>query len=391
MIPQSEIDRLNALDMAGVIAHNLGPALRERNGHVYFRCPFHDDHDPSLDVNSAQNVAFCNPCGRRWTPIKWVMDYERLGFRDACTRLGATDVQPVTITQLPTMDKPYCPPTMQWQKAARDIVDECCANLHANNDKAQRVRDYLKRRGLQPETWREWRIGYNPKSMEIAGLWVWAGIIIPCLMGGDLWGIKIRLLPEHPFRCVACGAHLSMTGPCSKCGKKNKYRQVKGSEPALFGANTLAGRRAVFACEGEFDAMLAHQEGRVYGGVFTTTSGAGKDWHDEWTAHLLDAERIIALYDNDEAGAKGTEKLAHIPLGGRVFASKVPHGKDVTDYYMHGGNVYAWMRDARWEALSSQFKSESEHEAHIRAKLETVGSAGLYDIDLQGDLDELAV
>jgi DNA primase len=391
MIPQSEIDRLNALDLAGVIAHNLGPALRERNGHVFFRCPFHDDHDPSLDVKCATNEAFCNVCGRKWTPIRWVMDYERKEFREACATLGAADVKPVTVADFPKMDKPYRPPTAQWQKAALNIVAACQTELNARNDKAQRVRDYLKRRGLQPNTLSDFRVGYNPKSTEIAGLWVWAGIIIPCFMGNDLWGVKIRLLPEHPFRCIACGEHLTMTGPCAKCGKKNKYRQVKGSEPALFGAGTLLRRRAVFACEGEFDAMLAYQEGNLLGGVFTTTNGAGKEWRDEWTAYLLDAERIITLYDNDEAGEKGAEKLAHIPLGGRVFASKAPHGKDVTDYFINGGSVYAWMHDARWEALASQFKSETEHEAHIRAKLETIGGEGLYEIDLMGDLDELAV
>jgi len=390
MIPQSEIDRLNALDMAGVIAHNIGPARREHNGHVYFLCPFHNDRDPSLDVARAKNVAFCNPCGRSWRPIHWVMEYERLGFREACEKLGAVDVKPVSVADFPKLDKPYCPPTARWQQAGRAIVEECAANLNANNEKAQRVRNYLFRRGVKRETINDFKVGYNPKSMEIAGLWVWAGITLPAFMGGDIWGIKIRLLPEHPFKCQTCGEHLTMTGPCPKCGKKNKYRQVRGSEPALFGANTLEDRRAVFACEGEFDAMLAYQEGHLYGGVFTTTNGAGKDWRDEWTAYLLDTERIITLYDNDEAGGNGAEKLTHIPLGGRVFASKVPHGKDVTEFHMHGGDVGAWMRDARWEALASLFTNEAEHEAHIRARLEQVKLPRLYAVDFMMDADELA-
>ncbi|MCS6909096.1 MAG: CHC2 zinc finger domain-containing protein [Anaerolineales bacterium] len=389
MIPQSEIDRLNALDIAGVIAHDLGPALRERNGHVYFRCPFHDDHDPSLDVHRAKNTAFCNPCGRSWKPIKWVMDYERVDFREACRRLGAADLPAVTVADLPKLDKSYRPPTLQWQHAAARVVDECEANLWANNPKAQRVRDYLARRGLQPLTLRQWRVGYNPKSMEIAGLWVWAGITLPAFMGCDLWGIKIRLLPEHPYRCVACGEHLTMTGPCPKCGKRNKYRQVKGSEPALYGVHTLADRRVVFACEGEFDCMLAYQEGKLLGGVFTTTNGAGKDWQPEWTSYLLDAERIITLYDNDAAGERGADKLNTLPLGGRVFTARVPAGKDVTDYHFRGGNVYQWMRAARWEALSSLFADDAAHAAYIRSRLEHVQPPHQLAIDLLGDLDEL--
>jgi DNA primase len=389
MIPQSEIDRLNALDLAGVIARDLGPALRERNGHVYWRCPFHDDTDPSLDVCRAKNTAYCNPCGKSWKPIRWVMDFERVEFREACARLGAADIRPVTVADLPKVDKPYQPPSDKWQFAAARVVDECEANLWASNEKAKRVRDYLQRRGLKPLTLRQWRVGYNPKSMEIAGLWVWAGITLPAFMGRDLWGIKIRLLPEHPFRCVACGEHLTMTGPC-KCGKKNKYRQVKGSEPALFGVHTLAGRRVVFACEGEFDTMLAYQEGQLLGGVFTTTNGAGKDWRPEWTHYLLDAERIITLYDNDEAGDRGADKLNALPLGGRVFASRVPEGKDVTDFHvLHGGNVFKWMLQARWEALSSLFADDAAHVAHIRERLQHVQPPNSLAIDLLGDLDEL--
>jgi DNA primase len=392
MIPRSEIDRLDALDLAGVIARDLGPALRERNGHVYFRCPYHDDNDPSLDVCRAKNTAYCNPCGKSWRPIKWVMEFDRVDFRAACARLGAAgDIAPVTVADFPKVDKPYLPPPVQWQRCALKVMDECCAQLNASSEKAKRVRDYLLRRGLKRETLLKWRVGYNPKSMEINGLWVWAGITIPCFMGNDLWGIKIRLLPEHPFRCVACGEHLTQTGPCPKCGKKNKYRQVRGSEPALFGAHTLAHRRAVFGCEGEFDAMLAYQEGQLLGGVFTTTNGANKDWRPEWNQYLLDAERIITLYDNDESGASGAGKLKTLPLGGRVWASRVPEGKDVTDYHVRkGGNyLFEWMLSERWDALCSQFGGAPDHEAHIRERLQHVAPPNRLAIDFLSDLDEL--
>jgi DNA primase len=38
-----------------------GPGVR-RGREIAFRCPLHDDHDPSLRVDSQQGVWFCDPC-----------------------------------------------------------------------------------------------------------------------------------------------------------------------------------------------------------------------------------------------------------------------------------------------------------------------------------------
>lgn len=389
MIVPSEIDRLNKLDLAALIAHDLGPARRAHNGHVYFVCPFHNDHDPSLDVHTAKNKAYCNPCGKSWTPIKWVMNYSRLGFVEACQQLGAANVQPVTVADLPKLDKPYAPPPQVWRDAAAEIVERCHLTLWNNSKASNRVLNYLKRRGLKASTMDGFSLGYNPTAQSINGLFVSAGIVIPSYVAGQLWGIKIRLLPEHPFNCQVCGAVCQRPGACPACGKKNKYRQVKGSEPSLFNADSLRGRRTLFFCEGEFDAMLLEQECYALGSAFTTTNGAGKDWRDGWTGYVLDAERIITLFDNDGAGARGTEKVLAQALGGRVSAAKVPTGKDVTDYVVGGGNVYMWLRDVRWQALSAAFADAGQHMNYLCGSLEISSLPHNLRMDYQCDLDAL--
>lgn len=341
-----DFDQLNAVSIAVLIEEDLGPAKAKSGGHhLAWLCPFHEDHHPSLDVNLRKNKAFCNVCGKGYRSMNWLTAYRKLDWRAAAQllegKLGLAETKVVYVQ--PKEDKPYAPPTADWQRAANEIVMLSAPELFNNTRQSNRVLDWLNRRGLTDETLRYWYIGYNPEARKIGGLWVWPGVILPCLMDDQLWGIKIRLLPEHPFNCQGCRTPMNAPGACPKCGKKNKYRSVTGSQPALFGADTCKGRRVCFGCEGEFDAMVTWQQASELGGVFTSTNGAGKDWRSEWFTSVMDAERIITLYDNDAAGDKGKSKLE--ALGRRVRSVRVPgECKDITDYHLTGDNkLFSWL------------------------------------------------
>ena len=59
-----------------VSLHRSGRALMGR-------CPFHDDRVPSLAVYPDTNSFYCFGCRKRGDVIRFLMDAERLGFRDA--------------------------------------------------------------------------------------------------------------------------------------------------------------------------------------------------------------------------------------------------------------------------------------------------------------------
>jgi hypothetical protein len=379
---------LKTKDIAAVIQRDLGPALISRNGHLRWRCPFHEDHDPSLDVNIRLNRAFCNPCGLGVDAVGWLMKYRKLDFPSAARELGALKELPMLkVTAEVKQDKAYAPPNREWLARTTPIIRHCIAHLWGSDAKATWARNYLYGRGLSESTLRHWHIGYNPEGRYLFGLWLSPGVIIPAYMDGVRWGIKIRLLPDHPFSCQGCNARMTAPGNCPRCGKQNKYRAVKGSEPALFGADTCRGRRVAFGCEGEFDAMLTWQNTKDLGGVFTTTNGAAKDWRPEWSSYLLDCERIILLLDNDEAGDRGKSKLA--ALGERVSSAKVPAGKDVTEYAVnHQGNIFQWLNLERRSALCAGFESTEAEIGFLREQLKRKLPAELY-ADYSADLAEL--
>jgi DNA primase len=51
-------EAVHVLDLAERLA---GPGVR-RGREIAFRCPLHDDHDPSLRIDPARGVWFCDPC-----------------------------------------------------------------------------------------------------------------------------------------------------------------------------------------------------------------------------------------------------------------------------------------------------------------------------------------
>ncbi|MCS7046041.1 MAG: CHC2 zinc finger domain-containing protein, partial [Gemmataceae bacterium] len=46
-------------------------------------CPFHDDHRPSLDVDPRRQRFRCWSCGKFGDVIKFVQEFERIGFLEA--------------------------------------------------------------------------------------------------------------------------------------------------------------------------------------------------------------------------------------------------------------------------------------------------------------------
>jgi hypothetical protein len=134
----------------------------------------------------------------------------------------------------------------RWQRRAQVIIP--AAEHCLWGERGELVHRYLQEeRGLREDAIRCWRLGFVPWNVReratargFAGnsaVTVPAGILLPCLVDGVCWSLKVR----RP---------LGLPGP--------KYLQVRGSHVALFGAHTLiadgAPQRTVFLTEGEFDA-----------------------------------------------------------------------------------------------------------------------------------------
>jgi len=81
-------------------------------------CPFHEDHDPSFIVSPEKNLWHClGACGEGGSVIDFVMEFDRLSFREAVEKLQAeTGVAPGL---LPT--ETFAPPCASSSLAADSL------------------------------------------------------------------------------------------------------------------------------------------------------------------------------------------------------------------------------------------------------------------------------
>lgn len=111
-----------------------------------------------------------------------------------------------------------------------------------------------------------------------------------------------------------------------------KFSFDPGSSSALYNSQALAHpKEYIVICEGEPDCLRLAQEGLT---AVCGTVGAGS-FKEEWAQRIQAANKqIIIIYDNDPAGAEGTQKLQ--TLLPSAWVVKLPDGfKDICDYLLH--------------------------------------------------------
>lgn len=309
-------------DLRRLVELDLGPAPL-RGGRAYlWKCPFHHEQKGFSLAVWANGYRCFGACDTSGDALDWLMNYRRLSFIEALRALGEP-VENAAPGERKRLKSPSEPPEWDWQRAAERII--CIAEDTLWSEGGEPALNYLIGRGLTTRTIRVARLGYIPGDFRewrvIEGLEVPCGITIPWFAADALWAVKVRRAAGTP-----------------------KYQQVKGGNASgLYGADCLADREIALFCEGEFDTLLARQEaGDLVAAV--TLSSATTTLSSRWYAELTRCHTILVAYDRDAAGEKGANRL--LALSPRFRALRVPSGKDIGEFYLQGGDIYAWIEQA---------------------------------------------
>ncbi|MFR4830952.1 MAG: CHC2 zinc finger domain-containing protein, partial [Campylobacter upsaliensis] len=77
MIAKDSIELLSQrADILSIISHFV--QVRRSGASYVCVCPFHDDRNPSLHINTQKNFYHCFGCGAGGDVFKFVMDFERV-------------------------------------------------------------------------------------------------------------------------------------------------------------------------------------------------------------------------------------------------------------------------------------------------------------------------
>lgn len=88
MITQKSIEELkNRIDIVDIISRYISVKKSGRN--YVCVCPFHDDVNPSMSINTQDNFYHCFACKAGGDAITFVMEYEKISYPEAIEKIAA--------------------------------------------------------------------------------------------------------------------------------------------------------------------------------------------------------------------------------------------------------------------------------------------------------------
>ena len=336
-------------DLGVVATALLGPAPGRRGERgLWWRCPFHEDKNPSFRVDARKGWWKCYGCSEHGDAAALVMKVNKCGFPDAVAYLAGKPTPSTAPRRQPAASQPRRAPVEQPSGIpladALALVESASTRLWA--PEGARALSYLRGRGLEDSGIRAARLGVVPTvaipKKDGSGTWNASGITIPWFDGVRLALVKIRQ-PD---------------------GRTPKYGEAFRDRPAIYPAPSMVqpGRPLVI-CEGEFDALLLGQQIGDLVQVITLGSASNRPAGPALDAMLAAPVWYLAL-DGDKAG---DQSAASWPARARRVRPPAPY-KDWGDVHKAGFNLvrYIWggilpRAHMPWEVLEAQRWGMSPH------------------------------
>ncbi|WP_295446505.1 DNA primase [uncultured Thiodictyon sp.] len=158
--PQFIDDLLARTDIVELIGGRI--QLRKGGKDFQARCPFHDEKSPSFTVSPEKQFYHCFGCGAHGTAIGFLMEYDRLGFREAIEDLARRAGLEVPTEGAPAPAGPDHAPLYAVLEQAAQLYRR---QLREHPQAPQAV-EYLKSRGLSGEIAARYGVGFAPSGWD---------------------------------------------------------------------------------------------------------------------------------------------------------------------------------------------------------------------------------
>ncbi|MBF0371374.1 MAG: DNA primase [Magnetococcales bacterium] len=158
--PDSFLEEIrNRIDLLEVIGRHV--TLKKAGVNWQGLCPFHNEKTPSFSVHPDKGIFKCFGCGAGGDAFGFVMKIKGVEFPEAIEELAGEAGLPLPETRREDprqkKEKAEREQLLALVAAARDAFQE---QLQAPNGRS--ARDYLQKRGLQPETIERFGLGFAP-------------------------------------------------------------------------------------------------------------------------------------------------------------------------------------------------------------------------------------
>ena len=150
--------RVNIIEIVG----DYVPLKRSGNAH-WGLCPFHAEKTPSFSVSQERQSFHCFGCGKGGDAFTFLMEMEGLSFREALEQLA--ERAGVKLSPRRGAREGGGAPR---SKDVRALLEEAAAYFerHLHGPGGEAARAYLSRRGLTPDDWRRFGLGWAPPAWD---------------------------------------------------------------------------------------------------------------------------------------------------------------------------------------------------------------------------------
>lgn len=336
-------------------------------------CPFHQEKTPSFMVSPTRQTWHCFGCSKGGDIFSFVMEFDRLEFPDALRMLAEQ-----AGVQLVRED-----PRLRTERARMySLVEEAAGFYETELKKIPAVLDYLRKRGLEGETIRNFRIGYAPASWDsttrhllskgfTAEEAVAAGLSIKSEKRFNSHYDRFRNRIMFPLQ-DANGKTIGFSGRIFEQGiKTDEPKYVNSPQTLIYDKSralyafdkakeAIRKKNRCVIVEGQMDVVMSHQAGVTETVAVSGTALTEK--HLESLRRLADT--LISSFDADQAGETATRRS--LDLAAQFdFIRKVaiiPKGKDPADAVREDAAVWAKavedsasLMDFFWEKAVEKF------------------------------------
>ena len=348
-LPPGFLDELrNRLSLGQVVGRKVMWDSRKSNqgkGDLWAPCPFHQEKTASFHVDDRKGYYYCFGCHAKGDAITFVRETENVDFMEAVKILAGEAGM-----QVPERD-PEAQKKADRRSQLVDVMEQAVQwhRLQLQTAAASEARDYLARRGLDPEKQARWELGFAPANggalAHLTGkgtdqqLVIDAGIAAESDRGGPPYD-RFRGRIMFPIR-DARGRAIGFGGRAMDPNHPAKY--YNSPETALFDkgrslfnhgpAREAAGKgKPLIVAEGYMDVIALSEAGFPATVAPLGTAITPDQLHLMWR---ITDEPIIAL-DGDTAGLRAAMRVIDIALpllqaGKSLRFALMPDGQDPDD------------------------------------------------------------
>jgi DNA primase len=340
------IDKIKTkVNIVDVIGEHV--VLRKSGSQHVGLCPFHTERTPSFHVSTQKQLFHCHGCKKGGDLIGFVMEISGLTFPDAveelADRLGIA---------LPQTSSPHIQDSQEKKKLAYKLNRFSASFFHAHLGNASDSIQYLLLRGITEETARLFYLGsLGPSWDALASHLATKGAPLELAIELGLIRDHRKSRESHYFdvfrnRIIFPIVNLQgkIQGFAGRAMEDENPKYLNSPESFLFQKSKLAfglhqaqkhirEKKEIILVEGYFDALIMHQAG--FSHTVATCGTAMSLDHLRLFKRL--ANKIIVLFDGDEAGRQATQRAMEIGLeaGIVIFGAQMPEGLDPDDLLLH--------------------------------------------------------